>query len=275
MPKKTDKSKKKPLSDAQIKQRVEAGKKRKGKKNKNGYAMTEKALNQRKAASQLSTGPRTEEGKAISSRDNYRHGMYSRGRAVIESDWSVGAFGKPCQTTCQYHPDNKKITPAYPCTLVLEGVTKAGGDCMDKTIYVTAFDRLLQSLESGSVESMNEILAAEAAGALEILHSLRKEISEHGFVVRVPAINKDGEPIMDKAGNVIITKVLRNPILPDYYKMLDTLGINLPELLATPLANSKIGEVEDGANTLAHLLGAALGNVSNGQRRGVTIEHEK
>ena len=270
----TNKSKK-PLSESQIEQRRKAGRGGKGKKKK-GYTMSDSAIEQRKEAAKHSTGPITEQGKAASSRNAWKHGQYSRGRDFIEQNWSVGAFGKPCRTTCQYHPDNpanKSLENRVNiCSLVLEGITKEGQDCLDKTIYVTAFDDLLKCMQEGKADQMHEVLAAEAAGALELLYRLREEIAENGFVIKMPALNKEQQPIKDEKGNVVYIKYIRNPVLPDYYKLLGELGINLPELLATPKAAEKLTDREDGEKSLAALLGTALGNVA--KSRGRVIDHE-
>ncbi len=248
------------------------------KSGKRAYTLSDKALEQRRNAAQLSTGPVTDDGKAASSRNAYKHGLYSPMQGLIQQNWSVGAFAKPCRTTCQYHPENERGEPTHPCTLVLEGYTRAGQDCLDKTVYLQAFDRLFNVLSDGKAEHMHEILAAEAAGAIELLQRLRAEIAEHGFIIQVPLVNKAGEvimlPIMEdgqKTGERPATKPMGNPVMPHYVKMLDTLGINLPELLATPRAVKDINNKDDDKNAIAALLGGALSAAANG-RRGKTYD---
>ena len=51
-------------------------------------------------------------------------------------------FGKPCVTTCPFHPDNPE-RKEKPCGLVLDGLTHAGGSCLDKTVYVHALESLM------------------------------------------------------------------------------------------------------------------------------------
>jgi len=96
------------------------------KREKRPYTMSEAAIAQRHAnlpaAAAAATGPNTPEGKAASSRNAWVHGRYS---AINRAQFASGAtsiakmFGKPCVTTCPFHPDNPDRTEA-PCSLVLE-----------------------------------------------------------------------------------------------------------------------------------------------------------
>src|SRR5678815_1606287 len=111
---------------------------------KRPYTVSDAVLRQRRenqakateASRELSTGPKTEEGKAAVSRNGWKHGRYS---AINRAHFGVGAtsmaklFGKPCRTTCPYHPENPERTE-MPCSLVLDGLTHAGGSCLDKTV---------------------------------------------------------------------------------------------------------------------------------------------
>lgn len=268
MPDDNDTAGKRQLSDAELRQRREAGARPK--------ALTPAALEQRREAAKHSTGPRTEEGKARSSRNAWKHGLRSRAGSLIAQNWSVGAFAKPCRTTCQYHPDNS-TPPEHPCTLVLEGATRAGGDCLDKTVYVQAFDRLLDVMRTGKGEDMHEVLAAEAAGAVELLHRLREEVAEHGLVRELPALTKDGDVVQwvnPKTGEreTVVGKIIGNPAVAQYTKLLEALGVDLAALLATPAALSKVGERESGEEALAELLGRAFGRV---HRRPAVIDGDE
>lgn len=241
---------------------------------KRSYTLSPAAIEARRQNAQHSTGPKTEEGKAASSRNAWQHGLYSGAAKLTAQQWgTVNLLGKPCRSTCQYHPEREGCVA--PCHLVLEGHTKAGGDCLDKTVYLTAFDGLLQSMQSGKADSMQEILAAEAAGAMEILVRLREEIAEHGLSIEIPAISKDGDVILHpETGKPVASKIVTNPALAQYGNLLDKLGINLSNLLATPRAVAGLDQQEDGANAMAALLGSAFRNVTGGQGRVIEGEAE-
>lgn len=204
---------------------------------KREYTMSESALAQRreasKAGAEAATGPRTEEGKAASSRNAWKHGLYSQvnnqGLSWMELS-AVKAFARPCTTTCR----------KYPCSLVDDGLTAPGGDCLDKTVYVGAFNGIIEALQQdGGRDNVNAMMASQMAGSIELLQQMRDEMGEQGLVIHQPMVNKQGEVVGHKA--------VLNPAMPPYIKLLDTLGLNLPELMMTPKAveGAKRGEQEE------------------------------
>lgn len=229
------------------------------------YTMSEEALAQRRAAARNSTGPTSDEGKAISSRNAWKHGAYSPA-ANINLQLVAGQpviFGRPCLSTCPKHPDQK---PAVPCSLVTGGHTQAGGDCLDKEVYVRVFDALMQSLQTGQLDGMESILAANMAGAMEVLQMLRMEIVTHGVVRSLPAFNADGQVVLHD-GQLVPAKLIANPALAHYILMLDKLGISLTELLATPKSKHNAKTDDEKADALQEFLGAALGHGGARPRR--------
>jgi len=226
--------------------------------------LSEAQLQQRRDAAAKSTGPRTPEGKAASSRNAWKTGEHSAAAQLIKTEWAVGAFGKPCRSTCL----------RYPCALVDEGLTKPGGDCLDKTVYVQAFDAILDTIQGGgATESLQALLAAEAAGALELLRNAREEVAERGLYLPIYAIKKNGEVVMldDKP---VVAKYVDNPAYMKYVVLLDRLGLNLPELLATPRAIQKAETEGETGDVLQDLLqGVASMNLGT-RRQPVTIDQE-
>lgn len=233
------------------------------------YTMTPAALAQRRAnipaASAAATGPRTPEGKAAVSRNAWKHGGAS---AINRAHFGLGAthiaklFGKPCVTTCPFHPDNPTRTEA-PCSLVLDGLTRAGGSCLDKTVYVRALDSLMCVFETGDMDGMNGLLATELASNLQLLQNIRENIAEHGVMVPQYATTRDGQPILVD-GKPMILDFKANPILAHLIKFSESLGLNFGELMATPRAREKLREDDDGADMLQKMIGAIAGRA---QRR--------
>ena len=258
-------------------------------KPKRPYTMSDAALEQRRAnqpkateaSLELSTGPNTPEGKAAVSRNGWVHGRFS---AIHRAQFGLGAtsvaklFGKPCLTTCPFHPDNPERTEA-PCSLVLDGLTHAGGSCLDKTVYVHALDALMGAMQNGDMEGMNGILATEMASTLQMLHGIREEISAAGLMITIPVVNKDGEVKIDPhTDRPYIADVKANPILAHMIKLTESLGINFAELMATPRARQKLADEDAAADGLQTAIGrifARAGARTNAPAQRAALEHEE
>lgn len=235
-------------------------------------AELEQRRNAAEKAKLAATGPKTDEGKAASSRNAWKHGLYSA--AAKASEWKALGMplvrGRPCRTTCPKHPDNAHRRPEYPCSLVLEGHTQAGGDCLDAAVYVEAFDAIMSSMQSGDVSHVHGMLASQVAQAMDVLQQIRELIAEEGILQFIPHLTKEGEFVTDPTTGKQVGRHVVNPALAHYTHLLDKLGINLPELMATPKAAAKAGDGDDGEDAVAELferIGRAVGG-----RRGRTID---
>lgn len=222
-------------------------------KTKRPYTMTPAALAQRRANAENATGPTTEEGKAIASRNSWKHGLRAVQATPEMRRMMVGTFLKPCKSTCPMHPDN---SPDYPCQAVMEGQTQPGGDCLDKTVYLQAFNDIIAVMKTGDPESMHVVMAGQVAGAIEVLQNLRECVATDGILVKVP--------MATKAGDVYGYKHQLNPALPQYIALLEKLGLSLPELMLTPKAVAGRDEQESAENAIAELFGRALSRAGGG-----------
>lgn len=246
-------------------------------KPKRPYTMSEAAREQRRnnlpAAAAAATGPVTIEGKAASSRNAWVHGRYS---AINRSQFANGAasmakmFGKPCVTTCPFHPDNPQRTEA-PCSLVIDGLTHAGGSCLDKTVYVHALDALMAAFTDGDMDGMHGLLATEMASNMALLRQIRESIATDGLLLSIPWVSKEGDVAYDANGNMVVAEYKPNPMLPMLIKFNETLGINFAELMATPKAREKLKDEDEAAGGLQTLLGAIF---NRAQRRLPGATHE-
>lgn len=221
-----------------------------------------------------STGPITESGKAAASRNAWKHGRYS---AANQQRFGLGAasmsklFGKPCRTSCPFHPENPERTEA-PCSLVLDGLTHAGGSCLDKTVYVGALDALMAALADGDMEGMHGVLATEIASNLHILDQVRNSISEFGVMTPVYERDKHGDVVLDprsRDGDTpqpMVFEVKPNPMLAVLIQMTDKLGINFAELLATPRSRKQADADEQQADAMQTFMGALAMRAANARR---------
>lgn len=232
--------------------------------------LSEAELAQRRAASvrgaAAATGPRTEEGKAISSRNAWKHGARSDAWQRMTAAGQMPTrmmLGKPCRTTCAWHPDNPQRTD-HPCSHVVRGETKAGEDCLDRHVYADAFERIIASLQDGTSDSMHGLLAHQAAEAIELLQLLKQDIAENGITVSIPMVTKEGELVYDNKGNPIPGKVFASPSLAHYTRLLEVLGINLPELLSTPRARAREKVEESATDAVQTLIGGIFGRARKG-----------
>lgn len=222
--------------------------------------VTKPMLEANRRNAQLSTGPRTEAGKAASSRNAWKHGLTSQAAKMALGNGAASVaklFGKPCQTTCPAHPDNPNRTE-HPCGLVIDGLTRAGGNCLDKTVYVHAAAGILDMME-GAAEGMNHILAAEGAAMFQLIHELRGQITTQGLSIPQYAVNKQGE--------VVKHPVTGEPLVLDYkihpgwgvlLGMFDKLGISLPEMLATPASRSRAKLNEQTADAMTTVMARVM-----------------
>lgn len=241
------------LSPAQLEQRRNAGRKRK--------TMTDAAIKQRQEAASESTGPVTEDGKAISSRNSWKTGEHSYvAKANLWNELGIG-FLRPCKSTC----------PKYPCSLVDDEITKPGGDCGDKQVYVEAFSSIMETLHSGDVKNMHGVMASQVASAVNLIQQLHDHINSVGVLMGTPLTTKEGTVIRDDEGKPFMI-YKRNPLLNDIPKMMRELGINLPELMATPKAVAQQSTNEDAANAITDLFGR-MGRASG--KSGPVQRHEK
>lgn len=242
----------------------------KARKERRPYTLSEAALAQRRAAQPAavaagtlagkSTGPVTEAGKAAISRNGWKHGRYS---AANLQRFGLGAtsvaklFGKPCTTTCPFHPDNPERQEA-PCSLVLDGLTNAhGGSCLDRTVYLGAVDAIMAAMHDGDMDGMHGLLATEVAANLQVLNEIRASISEHGVMHAFYERNKNGDVICrPDTSEPMIFELKPNPLLGVLALMTDKLGINFGELLATPRSRKQTDADANKANALHDILGA-------------------
>lgn len=244
------------------------------------YTMSPKAIEQRRIASEagraLSTGPKSTDGKAASSRNAWKHGQFS---AINKAQFGLGAaslskmFAKPCLTTCPYHPENPLRTE-MPCGLVLDGLTHAGGSCLDKTVYVHALDALMAAMQSGDMDGTNGLLAKEMASNLQVVDRIRMAIAEYGVLQPIYKHDHEGNVIEDpRTKEPMVFELKINPAIMALAKFSETMGVNFAELMATPRAREKLNDNENAADALQTMVGGIMARMVK-RPPPRTIEHD-
>jgi len=196
------------------------------------YTLSAAAIEARRRNAKKSTGPKTPEGKAASSRNAWKHGLYASSRLL--------QFAKPCRSTCPKFSD---------CEIVGNGVTSPGGDCLDKEHLLEAVIAIDKAVREQDTDSLNELVAFELAEILQVIRRLRADILEDGTIIKSEKLNKEGE--------VIGYEYKLHPGLLALPKLLSDFGLTLPDFRLTPKEIHRSKDVEDGVQTIAQILSGA------------------
>jgi len=152
---------KKPLSQAQLKQRRDAA----------------------KQANKNKTGPTTEKGKAVSAMNAWKDG--STAQSVRSS-----IIGKPCKSTCV----------KYPCVFVTENKTAPGGKCLDVADWqiIEESTEAIVEAQQGKPEKLQHLASMLMGMNVSVIQQLFADIQAHGVRITSDVINKDGEVVGQK-----------------------------------------------------------------------------
>ena len=184
----------------------------------------------------LQTGPNTEEGKRIASRNAIKLGIHAQ---------RVMNNLRPCLSTC----------PEYPCALVTEDATHPGSYCLEKHNFTASLDAIHKAIVDGDHKDFKDLMAVELAAGLEVISSLRD------FILTSPVVlHLKKTKITDKNDNVIENEereLKANPALATYQKLLSDMGISFREVLITPKEIARNDIDDKSASAMAVLAGHA------------------
>lgn len=190
------------------------------------YTMSDAALAQRQNAAKA---PKP---GMLGVRNNYKHGQFASNFANRI---------KPCKSTCD----------KYPCSMIEEGHTQPGGDCLDKLEILTFFRAVHDAVSSKKLESFNSIGSLLISNNLLILQQLQEDIMRDGTILKRETPTTAGVKI----------EYVLHPGLQALPKMLADLGMNPAEFMITPRAIAKQGSEDEGIRTLADLMSGIGKNV--------------
>jgi hypothetical protein len=208
---------------------------------KRSYTLSPLALVQRQNAAEKSTGPVTPEGKAASSMNAWKHGQHSRKRIL--------SLGKPCKSTC----------PQYPCSLVNDGDTQPGQQCLDKQYMLQTIEALSQALTNGNLTDLKQVITLQLGGTLQVIEELQASIIEYGVYMKSEKLGKDGK--------IIGHEIKPNPSLLPLSNLLKAAGVTLPDFMITPAAVERKKSDEDNTNTLANIFSAAADGLARAKAK--------
>lgn len=210
-------------------------------KTRRPYTLSEAALEARRQNAQKSTGPVTPEGKEACSMNAWKHGQHSRKRIL--------ALGKPCKSTC----------PQYPCSLVDDGATHPGQQCLDKEYMLSSINALSKAMTSGDLTDLKDIITLQLGGTIQVIDELQASILQYGVYMKSEKLGKDGK--------IIGYELKPNPSLLALANLLKAAGVTMPDFMITPAAVERKKESEKAAETLADIFRNAGSALAEAQKK--------
>lgn len=189
------------------------------------YTLSSEAIEQRRAAARSPA----KAAAMLGNRNNWRHGMYAEN--------FIGKM-KPCLSTCSH----------YPCSLVDEGKTKPGEDCLDKVEVLQFYRAVHKAVKDKDYEEFNDLAALQIGNTIKVIDMLIEDLLRDGTVVR--------REKYDAKGNLVIEYVT-HPSLLALPKLIADLGLTPAEFMITPRAIDKGNTERETAKSLAELMSRA------------------
>ncbi|WP_032114279.1 hypothetical protein, partial [Candidatus Paracaedibacter symbiosus] len=149
---------------------------------------------------------------------------------------------------------------------------------MDKERYVHAFTAIIDAVENHAMEGMHALMASEVASTLQMLNDMRSKCADLGPMIGIQAITAEGVPVYGKDGEPVMAKWVPNPGWPIVLKTLEVLGISLPELLATPLAQERARTGKQQVDAMSSLMGEIAARAAGARMAAdprPAIEHQR
>jgi len=202
---------------------------------KKGSPLSEAELAQRKSAAKEAnknkTGPVTQKGKQKSAMNAWKHG-----HTAISVRSSM--VGKPCKSTC----------PKFEtCVFVMAEKTAPGGKCLDVGDWNTVEEstEAIIAAQNGDIVPLQGLAATLMGMNISIVQQMFADVQARGTWISEDILNAEGERVGSKERE--------NPQIHTMIKIMEKLGINLQEFLATPQSQAKVVQKDDELQTGAEL----------------------
>ncbi len=198
------------------------------------YTMSEAALEQRRKAA-LQPQPNN-----AGNRNGWRHGRYAS---------NFLARIKPCLSTC----------PNYPCSLVEDGRTAPGKDCLDAEEMLNIVRAVHSALKDPeSQEGLQEISASVIGNNIRILEMLQEDIFRDGTILK-------SVKTTDKGSH---TEYKLHPAFNALPKMIQDMGFSLDSFALTPKVKKQLGTDEEAARSITDMFKAVGGQLAAARKKG-------
>ncbi|WP_167631577.1 hypothetical protein [Mariprofundus ferrooxydans] len=219
---------------------------------KKGAPLSPAEAKQRKDAAQRSTGPVTDKGKKISAMNAWKDGQTAR--SVRSS-----MIGKPCKSTCPKFES---------CVFIKADKTSPGGKCLDVGDWniVEENAEAIVAAQNGDMSKLQGLTAMLMGMNVSVIQQMFADIQARGIWITQDMLNAEGE--------VVGTKEQENPHIGTMIKLMDKLGINLPEFLATPQSQAKVIQEDEAQQTAAEFTRAVTRLIPSEMRMPAFDESE-
>lgn len=192
-------------------------------------AELEQRQNAAREANKNKTGPVTTKGKQKVAMNAWKDGQTAKSvRASM--------IGKPCLSTC----------PQFNlCPFVKAGKTEPGGKCLDVADWniVEESAEAIIAAQNGDMAPLQGLAAMLMGMNVSVIKQMFADIQQRGLYLVQDVTNAEGD--------VVGQKETENPMIDRMMKMMDKLGINLPEFLATPQSQAKVVQEDEAQKSAA------------------------
>lgn len=163
----------------------------------------------------------------------WKHGKFAQGY--------INSFIKPCKSSC----------PDYPCEIIAQGGTRAGGDCLDRAGVIQSYRAIIDALKNKKFDDFNDMAAVMIGKTIQTAQGMFDDILRDGSFIK--------EERHDKDGVVCGFRYVPHPAMFALPKLLQSIGLTPGEMMLTPKALATKESNEHGVKTIADLM-SSLGS---------------